>query len=190
MPILQAEPTVYPDDLLAQPQPPDYPDARWHVLHTKPRQEKSLARDLLDRAVPFYLPVIGHRRSIRGRVMTSLIPLFDGYLFLYSNTDAYHAALSTRRVVRALPVNDQARLAADLRQLHGLIASGLPLTPEPCLLPGQPVEIATGPLAGFRGRVVRAASGRRFVVEVDFIGRGASVVCDGMTLRPLAPAVP
>ncbi len=90
MPILQAEPTVYPDPLLSRPEPAICPEARWHVLHTKPRQEKSLARDLLDKGVPFYLPVIGHKRSIHGRVMTSLIPLFDGYVFLYSDDDAYH----------------------------------------------------------------------------------------------------
>ena len=51
---------------------------------------------------------------------------------------------------------------------------------------GEPILIGvSGPLTGLRGRVIRSASGRRFYVEVDFIGRGASVLCDGMTLLPI-----
>jgi len=88
-------------------------------------------------------------------------------------------------VVRSLSVPDQQGLWANLRRLHGLIASGRPVLPEECLVPGQLVEITSGPLLGFQGRVIRSTSGKRFVVAVDFIGRGASVDCEGMTLRAL-----
>lgn len=186
MPILDAEPSLYPEALLTSENLLESPQARWFVLHTKPRQEKSLARDLLDRGIPFFLPLLAQPRSLRGRDLISYLPLFDSYVFLYTDTDSYYAALSTRRVVRVLPVENQVRFHSDLRQLHHLIASGLPLTPEPLLSPGQLVDIVSGPLTGFRGRVVRSSTGKRFVVEVDFIGRGASVLCDGMTLRPVA----
>jgi transcriptional antiterminator RfaH len=188
MPILSAEPAVYPDDLLTQTDPDQLPAGSWTVLHVRPRQEKSLARELVTQEVPFFLPLRPRSSMIRGRMMTALLPLFDGYLFLFSEAAALHAALGTRRVANVLPVADQDRLWSDLRRLHGLIASGLPLTPEPSLVAGQPVEITSGPLTGFRGRVIRAASGSRFVVEVDFIGRAASVLCDGMTLRPVPDA--
>jgi transcriptional antiterminator RfaH len=184
MPILPAETSVFPDDLLLVPDLV-LADAEWRVLHTRPRQEKSLARDLVQKEIPFYLPLVAHARRFRGRTMTAELPLFDGYLFLHSDRNAYHEALATRRVVRGLPVTDQERLWADLRRVFALISSGLPVTPEPCLLPGQFVEITSGPLAGLCGRIVRSASGRRFVVEVDFIRRGASVLCEAMTLRPV-----
>jgi transcriptional antiterminator RfaH len=184
MPILPTETSVFPDDLLALPEPGNGV-AEWCVLHTRPRQEKSLARELVQKEIPFYLPLIAHQRRFQGRVMTAQLPLFDGYLFLHSDRDGYHEALATRRVVRGLAVADQGRLWADLRRVFALISSGLPVRPEPCLLPGQRVEITSGPLAGFRGRIVRSTSGRRFVVEVDFIRRGASVLCEAMTLRPV-----
>jgi transcription antitermination factor NusG len=44
------------------------------------------------------------------------------------------------------------------------------------------VEITSGPLAGLRGRILRSASGQRFVVQIDFIQRGASVELDDFTL--------
>jgi transcriptional antiterminator RfaH len=185
MPILPAETAVFPDDLLTLAEPVPALDTEWRVLHTRPRQEKSLARELVQKEIRFYLPLVTQQRRVRGRLMNSRLPLFDGYLFLYSDRDAYHEALSTQRVVRGLSVPDQERLWDDLRRLHGLIASGLPVTPEPSLQAGQLVEIASGPLAGLCGRVVRSASGRRFIVEVDFIRRGASVLCDAMSLRPI-----
>ena len=89
-------------------------------------------------------------------------------------------------LARQLDVADQDSLWRDLRQVHRLIASGAPVTPEERLAPGSAVEIHSGPLAGLRGVIVRAATGHRFVVQVDFIQRGASVLIDAATLAPVA----
>jgi transcription antitermination factor NusG len=117
--------------------------------------------------------------------MTSHLPLFPSYVFLFGDRQERVSALSTNRIVRALDVPDQSVLWQDLRQIHRLIAAGVPITPESQLTSGMMVEITSGPLAGLRGRILRGASGRRFVVQVDFIQRGASVVLDDFTLRRL-----
>jgi transcriptional antiterminator RfaH len=184
MPILPAEPSVYPDDLFTAP--PAAGGSQWRVLHTKPRQEKGLARDLLVREVPFFLPTTRRPHQSGGRIRVAEIPLFDGYVFIRADRDQYVSALDTRRVVRALAVPDQLRLADDLRRLQALLGLGRPVDRERDLRPGEPVEIVDGPLAGLRGTVIRAAAGTRFVVAVDFIREGASVTCEGMALRPLA----
>lgn len=119
--------------------------------------------------------------------MTSRIPLFTGYLFLYADHANRVAALTSNRVVRCLKVHDQERIWDDLRQVHHLIASGLPVMPEDRMAPGTPVEITSGPLAGIRGVVVRTATGQRFVVRVDFIQQGASVTIDDYALKALGP---
>jgi len=82
-------------------------------------------------------------------------------------------------------VHDQARLWNDLRQVHDLIASGMPLHPENRLEPGRPVEFQAGPLAGLQGVIVRSHSGSRFFVKVDFIQRGASVLLDESVIAPI-----
>jgi transcriptional antiterminator RfaH len=186
MPLLAAEPNIYPPNLLVEsaPEKPG-PDRQWLVLHTKPRQEKSLARQLLEVQVPFYLPIVQRRLLVRGRRLTSHVPLFAGYVFLLGNNEQRVTALTTNRVVRTLPVGDQEGLWRDLRQVNQLITSGAPITPEDRLVPGAAVEIRTGPLAGLRGKILRTASGRRFVVEVDFIQRGASVLLDDVCLSSL-----
>ncbi len=182
MPFLPPEPNTFPHDLFA----PENTDVRlnrqWWVLHTKPRQEKSLARQLLKSQVPFYLPLIERRSLIRGKVMKANVPLFGGYLFLLGQRDERVTALATRRVVHTLEVPDQPTLWDDLTQVHRLINTGAPVTPEDKLEPGDLVEITRGPLIGLKGRIIRAASGRRFVVQVNFIQRGASVLIDDFNL--------
>ena len=42
---------------------------------------------------------------------------------------------------------------------------------------------STGPLAGLKGKILETVSRRRFVVEVDFIQRGASVVLNDYVLH-------
>jgi len=95
------------------------------------------------------------------------------------------AALNTRRVVGSLEVTDQEELWGDLRQINRLIASGAPVMPEDQLVPGMMVEIRSGPLAGLKGKILRTASGQRFVVQVNFIQRGASVLMDDFNLAKI-----
>jgi transcriptional antiterminator RfaH len=181
MPILRIEVDRYPDNLFGGGADAEI-GARWWVLHTRPRQEKSLARDLLFGRIPFYLPQVEHRSISRGRIFRSRIPLFTGYLFLLGDDRRRVAALATRHVVRALPVVEQEKLAEELAQVHRLIESGAPITPEDRLAPGSPVEICSGPLAGLRGVILRAGTRKRFIVKVDFIHQGASVELDDRTL--------
>jgi transcriptional antiterminator RfaH len=184
MPILPAESSLYPDALFAADRPVAAGRA-WWVLHTRPRREKSLARALHDGGVAFYLPLTVRRSLARGRPMRAFVPLFPGYLFLLADRDEWMAALSTGHVARPLAVPDQARLWDDLGRLHRLIDSGLPIAHEDRLAPGTTVVVRTGPLAGLRGKVVKTVSGRRFVVQVDFIQQGASIVFEDCVLEPV-----
>jgi hypothetical protein len=91
-------------------------------------------------------------------------------------------------------VHDQAGLWHDLRQIEQLLGAGLAVTPEARLAPGTPVEITTGPLAGLTGVIDRSgpanqrAGRRRFVVRVDFIQQGASVLLEDCGVLPLRGA--
>lgn len=182
MPVLAQELDLYPDDLLSETDLDDDGGRSWWVLHTRPRQEKSLVRQLHRARIPYYLPLIPRRWRLRGRMMTSHLPLFPSYVFLRADRQERVSALSTNRVVRSLEVPDQAVLWQDLRQIRRLITAGVPISPENRLTTGMMVEITCGPLAGLRGRILRSASGHRFVVQIDFIQRGASVELDEFTL--------
>jgi transcriptional antiterminator RfaH len=185
MPLLPLEPFVFPQDLLTKDDLTLSNDSRWWVLHTRPRAEKSLARRLLARQTPFFLPLYHHQWKNRGRLFQSYLPLFPGYVFLNGDGQARLAALETNLVAGCLPVVDQGQLHSDLVRVHQMITAGEPLTPEERMGPGAAVEIVNGPLAGLEGVIQRRANKLRFVVEVRLLQRGVSVEVEKWMIRPL-----
>ena len=185
MPILSAEPAVFPDDLLLRLERSEIEERRWYVMHTRPQQEKSLIRELRQACIPHYLPLVSKRRRIRSRIINSYLPLFPGYVPVFADVDERVTSLSTQRVVQSLDVPDQHTFWGDMRQIEQLLASNVAITPEARLAPGDRVRIRSGALAGMEGTVLRTDNSHRFVVTVDFLQRGASVVADDFDLAVL-----
>jgi transcriptional antiterminator RfaH len=184
MPLLPLEPCVFPTDLLDRPAAEEE-GALWWVLHTRPRAEKTLARQCTTQGLPFYLPLYQKRWRSGGRSQTSYLPLFPSYLFLYGDYQVRTSALETNLVVQVLPVADQHALYTDLRRVGRLIDSGSALSPEDRLPPGMPVRVTSGPLAGLEGKVVRHEKGTRLFIEVRLLQRGVSIEIDGDAVEPL-----
>jgi transcriptional antiterminator RfaH len=56
-----------------------------------------------------------------------------------------------------------------------MLGSGLTVSAEPAVPVGAKVRIATGPLTGIVGTVIRRGKRDQFVAVVQFLGRGATV---------------
>jgi transcription antitermination factor NusG len=175
MPILPAEPDLHPADLW-QRGGRGAPDARWWCLHTKPRQEKAVARALKSQDIAYYLPqVVKEDRTPQGRKIRSTVPLFTSYIFLLGDDYARVEALRGNRLANVLEIVDQETLIHDLGQIHQMLSSGLAVVPEPIMPVGARVRIKTGPLVGIEGTVIRRGKRDQFVAIVQFLGRGATV---------------
>ncbi len=183
MPVLPLEPFVYPDGLFTTDEVAAEA-ARWWVLHVRPRTEKSLARALLVQETAFFLPLSQRPVRQRGRLLVAHVPLFPGYVFVRGDNQDRLRALTTRYVVRCLPVDDQALLRADLSRVYHLMATGAPLVPVERLQPGMPVRITAGPFAGVEGSIVRQGKRLTFVVAVHFLQRGVEVEIDAWMIEP------
>jgi transcriptional antiterminator RfaH len=190
MPLLPLEPFLFPDDSLLKPDASLDEATPWWVLHTRPRAEKALARKLLRRENPFFLPLCKHQWRNRGRTHCSYIPLFPGYLFLKGSSQTIFQTLDTNLVAQILSVVDQHQLQDDLARVYHVIATGAPLAPVERLQPGDRVEITNGPLAGLEGKVVRKGKQLKFIVEVQFLQRGVSVEIESWMIQPSARAEP
>ncbi|MBI3861857.1 MAG: UpxY family transcription antiterminator [Planctomycetia bacterium] len=179
MPILDAEPDLYPHDLLDRTDWTTDDERCWWALYTRSRCEKELMRRLRALDIAHYGPIIEKRgRTPKGRITTSFVPLFANYVFLYGDAQQRYQALTTNCISRDLVVNDGAELAADLRQLRRLIATGAPITPEARLEPGARVRVRSGPLEGQEGIVVQRRGETRLLVAVRFLQQGATVQID------------
>jgi transcriptional antiterminator RfaH len=184
MAVVPAEPYLFRCDLLNNQGSAD-PEQRWWALRTRPRAEKTLARQLHGRGVPFFLPLHERRRVLQRRLVRSFLPLFPGYLFIRGADEDRIESLKTNMVAQCLNVVDQEQFSESLRNIFSLMEAGAPLSPEERLQPGMQAEIVSGPLAGYRGTVVRSGSKLKFVIEVDFLQRGASVEIDSAMIRPI-----
>jgi transcriptional antiterminator RfaH len=187
MPILPAEPDLYPTNLWQADDPVGVGERKWWCLHTRPRQEKATARDLRAQKIPYYLPQVVHEdRTPQGRKTRSVLPLFTSYLFLLGDERERIRSLKGNRLVRVIEVADQATIHDDLRQIHQVLASGLVVVPEPTVPVGARVRILTGPLTGIVGRVIRRGKRDQFVAVVHFLGSGATVDLEDWQVEQLA----
>ncbi len=184
MPILAAETSLFPLNLLDDFISPET-DRRWWAIYTKSRQEKSLARTLVEKEIPFYLPLIPRVKSIGGRPFKSLLPLFSGYLFLYGTDDERLAALSTKRVAQVWSSPHLDEMTRDLQQIRALIDSGVPLTTEGRLESGQRVRVKSGSLMGIEGVVLARRGESRLLIAVQFLQQGVSIQINDYQLEPI-----
>ena len=178
MPILPAEPDLFPVDLWQAHAVSEESAThrKWWCLHTKPRQEKAAARDLRVIKVPYYLPQVVHEtHTPQGRKIRSVIPLFTSYLFLLGDERERVLSMKGNRLVRVIEVLNQDALNHDLRQIHQLLASGLAVLPELTVPVGARVRILSGPLTGIEGKVIKRGKRDQFVAVVHFLGSGATV---------------
>jgi transcription antitermination factor NusG len=78
-------------------------------------------------------------------------------------------------VAQVLKPPSQASFLRELQGLFRLINSGVPITPEEQLQPGQAARITRGCLAGISGTVIENRNGMKLIVGTSLLGRGASV---------------
>ncbi|MBV9497660.1 MAG: hypothetical protein JOZ54_25725 [Acidobacteria bacterium] len=167
MPLLPKEPEIHPDELFALPA-----GMTWIVAHVRSRQEKVLARHLLQHDVPFYLPQVRRARRHEGRTRTSHLPLFPGYVFLRGGRDA---AYRSNVVAALLEVEDQQILGEELRQIRDLQLAGASLEPYDAIVAGDAVRVTEGAFAGYVGVVEREKGRDRLLVMVSLLRKAVAV---------------
>ncbi len=151
---------------------------QWWVVHTRSRNEKALAHDLMSKNVSYFLPMSWKVRRKSRRTIRSFLPLFSGYLFFCGQEDQRVELLKTNRVANLIEVHDQQKLVDELVQIAQALRSGAPLTPHKYLKAGQKCRVISGPLIGLEGIVVRTRGATRLVLQVDMLGQAASVEID------------
>jgi transcriptional antiterminator RfaH len=151
---------------------------QWWVAHTKSRNEKALAHDLVQKGVSYFLPMAWrvHRKS--RRTIRSLMPLFSGYLFFCGGENQRLELLRTNRVANVIEVKDQGKLLSELVQIEQALRVGAPLTPYKYIRKGQKCRVVAGPLMGLEGIVIQAKGSTRLVLQIDMLGQAASAEID------------
>ena len=180
MPILKKETDVFPEKLLDEI---TRFESAW-LFSLLSRREKEFMRRLLAKNIAFYGPTLEKRfRSPNGRFRTSYSPLFPNYVFVFGSEEDRYEAMTTNCVSKYSPITDLEQLQKDLQQIQFVLNSGVAITAEEKLEPGDPVYVKNGPFKGFEGEVIRREGQTRLLVFVHFIEQGVSMEIDQSQLE-------
>ncbi|MFB0553836.1 MAG: transcription termination/antitermination protein NusG [Phycisphaerae bacterium] len=151
---------------------------QWWVAHTRSRNEKALAHDLISKNISYFLPMSWKVRRRSRRKIRSFLPLFSGYLFFCGQENQRIELLKTNRVANLIEVHDQEKLLDELVQIAHALQTGAPLLPHKYIKAGERCRVIAGPLIGLEGIVVTTRGATRLVLQVDILGQAASVEID------------
>ena len=157
----------------------------WVVLHTRSRREKKVAEFCNKAEISNYLPLERRYNQYGRKKVTSMVPLFPGYLFCCCDEKERYNLLMTHQLARTIAVVDQFALMHDLEKIYLAQHSGMELKPALHFNKGQKVEILSGPLSGYEGIVQHIKGKKRLVLNVDFISQAASLELDQFNVRPV-----
>ena len=151
----------------------------WWIAHTKSRNEKALAHNLVQKDISYFLPMSWKVRRRRSRITRSLLPLFSGYLFFCcDNENQRIELLRTNRVANLIEVKDQQKLLGELLEIEQALQSGAALVPHKYIKTGQHCRVTAGPLADLQGIVLKTKTVTRLILQIDILGQAASVEID------------
>lgn len=180
MPLLREEPQIHPEELFSLPAG----ESVWGVVHVRSRQEKVLARFLLQRDIAFYLPLLERKRTRAGRSLRSFVPLFPGYVFFRAPLPVRGLIWRSNVAASLLEVPDQESFGAELEQIRRLQLAGASFEVQPEILPGDPVQILEGAFRGYKGTVIRDKGRDRLVVRISLLRQAVAAEFDRDVLRP------
>lgn len=151
---------------------------QWFVVHTKSRNEKALAWDLVSKQISYFLPMCPKTSYSKGRKSKSLLPLFTGYMFFNGNEDQRVEVLRTNRAAGIIEVKDQQHLINELCEIEQALQAGADLRPEKYIKAGELCQVTAGPLKGLKGIAQVTTSRARLILNIDMLGQAASVEID------------
>ncbi len=162
--------------------------AKWFVIYTKYKREKIVSKQLQEKNIEVYLPLVKHTRRYVRKVREVELPLFCCYLFVKIVKDEYLAVLQTENVVKFVRIakNLIAIPEEEINTVRLVVGENMELTAEPGKFrEGDEVEVIGGRLTGLRGRFVEEHGKKEFVIELSNMGYSLRINIDAKLLRKL-----
>ena len=147
----------------------------WFLAQFRPNCHEMAERNLHRQNFQTFLPMQEETKRKSGRFVSTLRPLFTGYLFVSFDTTkgGWRAINSTYGVSRLVSFGVEPQpVPLDLiSRLMLRCDEGGKLLPPPILKPGDAVKISGGPFAEFAATVETISPDQRVWVLLDLMGR-------------------
>jgi len=159
----------------------------WYAIYTKPRHEKKVDAQLVDKEIETFLPVVKRKRQWKDRKKNVEMPLFSSYLFVNFDYKYRFDVLETDGVVKVVNFNGIPAVVPDwqIESLRQMLTFPKTIQLENYIRPGEIVEVIDGPMQGMRGTVVNRKNSNRLVLTIDGIMQSVSVEVDEFDLKKI-----
>ena len=159
----------------------------WYLVQFKPNCHEMAERNLRRQNFHTFLPMQEETKRKSGRFVSTLRPLFTGYLFVGFDPSkgGWRAINSTYGITRLVSFGEIPQpVPLDLiSRLMLRCDEGGKLLPPPILKPGDAVKISDGPFAEFAATVETISPDQRVWVLLDLMGRTTRVAVHSDALQ-------
>ena len=166
-----------------------YETAHWYAVYTCAQREKLVAAQFAVRGIEHFLPLYKSIRQWSDRKVKLDLPLFPGYLFVFTDLRHRLPIVTVPGVVNLVsvagqPIPLEGETIRTLRDALSRVAA----QPYPYLAIGQRVSICGGPLKGLTGILLRRKAMPRVVISIDQIQQSFIAEVDADALVPIGRA--
>jgi transcriptional antiterminator NusG len=161
---------------------------KWYAIHTRSRHEKQVDLFLTERGIETFLPLVNTLSRRRDRKKYVDIPLFPGYMFVYSDKERLFDVKYTRGVTRIIGTDMDAPTPVPDKQIldiKSIMESDVQLDPFPYLKKGRTVRVKSGPLKGVEGVLVERKGQCKLVIRIDLLQKGAAAEVHISDIEPI-----
>jgi len=160
----------------------------WFVFYTKSRHEKKVRDILLRSGFEVFLPMQNVVRQWSDRKKKVETPLFNSYIFVFTEEHHIPEVLQTPGISWAIRHNDKPAVlhAKEYELINRFLATGLTIEVMSVdkISEGDKVKVMDGPLKGAVGSVTSAHPGQ-FMVSLDMLRNVMRVELDPALLKKL-----
>jgi len=161
------------------------PAANWYALYTAPRHEKLVANQISRQGIDCFLPLYRSVRRWKDRRKQLSMVLFPGYVFVQMAMESRLLVLQVPGAVRLVSFNGRPAVLPDheIETVRMHVSKARMVEPHAYLSAGQRVRVASGPLQGLEGIIVRTKDRCRVVLSIHLIMRSVAVEVDADDLE-------
>ncbi|MFZ1705199.1 MAG: UpxY family transcription antiterminator [Saprospiraceae bacterium] len=164
-------------------------EPKWFAVYTKYKCEKFVAGQLDKKNIEVYVPLVTRVKKYQRKKKVFEVPLINCYVFVKIKKQDYIRTLETDHVLKflrqgkdliAIP-NEEIDL---LKRVVGDVEVSINSSDFSFDF-GEDVEVASGHLAGMKGKIVSKSGKKSFIVELETIGYQLRIKIDLENLRSI-----
>ena len=162
----------------------DSRSTQWHVIYTRPKFEKRIAKRLDELKIEYFLPLKMEQRQWHDRKKNLEMPVLPNYVFVHCELADMLKVYTISGFVRFISTSGKPDVISQVQmeRIKTVLLSDHEMATEDFAL-GEAVKIISGPFQGLEGITTGHKGNCRVMVKIDVINQYVTITVDAMDLE-------